>query len=57
MTLESLREHARPLIADYKLPRELVLGTVPRNGAGKLQKHLLRAALDVGVAPAASGAS
>ena len=45
VTLEALREHARPLIADYKLPRELIVGTVPRNGAGKLQKHLLRDAL------------
>jgi fatty-acyl-CoA synthase/feruloyl-CoA synthase len=41
-TLEELREHCRPLIADYKLPRELVLAAVPRNATGKLQKHLVR---------------
>lgn len=41
-SLDSLREHCRPLIADYKIPRDLVLGAVPRNATGKVQKHLLR---------------
>jgi fatty-acyl-CoA synthase len=42
-TLDALREHCRPLIADYKLPRELVLGPVPRNPGGKVQKNVVRA--------------
>ena len=41
-TLPDLREHCRTRIADYKLPRALILGPVPRNAAGKLQKQLLR---------------
>jgi fatty-acyl-CoA synthase len=40
--LPSLREHCRGLIADYKLPHELVLGEVPRNATGKILKHVLR---------------
>jgi fatty-acyl-CoA synthase len=43
LTAEMLREHCRPLIADYKIPREVVFGPVLRNATGKLQKHLLRA--------------
>jgi fatty-acyl-CoA synthase/feruloyl-CoA synthase len=42
LTLDRLREHCRPLIADYKIPRDIVLGPVPRNSTGKLQKHVLR---------------
>jgi acyl-CoA synthetase (AMP-forming)/AMP-acid ligase II len=44
--LEDLREHCSGLIADYKLPREVVIGDVPRNHAGKLQKHTVRALFD-----------
>ncbi|WP_067671436.1 class I adenylate-forming enzyme family protein [Nocardia miyunensis] len=44
-TLDQLRAHCLPLIADYKLPRELILGPVPRNAGGKVQKYLLRAQL------------
>jgi fatty-acyl-CoA synthase len=39
---EAVREHCRSLIADYKVPRAVFFGPVPRNAAGKLQKHLLR---------------
>ncbi|MFE5702769.1 class I adenylate-forming enzyme family protein [Rhodococcus koreensis] len=42
-SLEKLRKHCSGLIADYKLPREVVIGDVPRNHAGKLQKHAVRA--------------
>lgn len=37
-----LREHCRERIAGYKIPRTVHFGVVPRNAAGKLQKHLLR---------------
>jgi fatty-acyl-CoA synthase len=39
--LSQLRAHCAPLIADYKIPRKLVFGDVPRIGAGKIQKHLI----------------
>ncbi|RWA18793.1 hypothetical protein MELE44368_03935 [Mycolicibacterium elephantis DSM 44368] len=32
-------------LADFKVPREVIFGAVPRNGAGKVQKHLLRHAV------------
>ncbi|KAA9160503.1 long-chain fatty acid--CoA ligase [Amycolatopsis acidicola] len=41
-TLESIREHCRARIADYKLPRELRLAEIPRTPSGKIQKHLIR---------------
>jgi fatty-acyl-CoA synthase len=41
-TLEELRRHCATLIADYKAPRMLRLAEIPRNPAGKIQKHLLR---------------
>jgi fatty-acyl-CoA synthase/feruloyl-CoA synthase len=49
LTLEELREHCRPLIADYKLPHDLVIAAIPRNASGKILKHRLRAEV---VAPA-----
>jgi len=42
LTLEELREHCRPLIADYKIPRRLFLGPIPRNASGKILKFRLR---------------
>lgn len=46
VSLESLQEHLRPLLAGYKIPKRLeVMPTLPRNPMGKLQKHLLRAQL------------
>lgn len=45
-SLESIQRHLRPLLAGYKIPRRLeVMPALPRNPMGKLQKHLLRAAL------------
>jgi fatty-acyl-CoA synthase/feruloyl-CoA synthase len=48
LTLDELRAHCAARIADNKIPRELVLAPVPRNGAGKVQKHLLRKAIAAG---------
>lgn len=42
LSVETVREHCRSLIADYKIPREVVFGPVPRNASGKLLKHMLR---------------
>lgn len=42
LTLETLREYCRPLIADYKIPRKLVIGPIPRNASGKILKYRLR---------------
>jgi len=42
LTLEELREHCRPLIADYKIPRRMVIDVVPRNASGKILKYQLR---------------
>lgn len=41
-TLDSIRAHCSGRVADYKIPREIVFAEIPRNGAGKIQKHLLR---------------
>lgn len=43
-TLEPLdvQSYCRSRIADYKIPRIVLFGEVPRNAAGKLQKRLLR---------------
>ncbi|WLP91633.1 AMP-binding protein [Gordonia sp. NB41Y] len=43
VTLESLRAFAAEYISDYKLPRELVIRSIPRNPSGKILKHVLRA--------------
>jgi fatty-acyl-CoA synthase len=42
LTPASMRQHCSRRIADYKIPREFIFAVVPRNGAGKVQKHLLR---------------
>ncbi|MFC0529108.1 class I adenylate-forming enzyme family protein [Phytohabitans kaempferiae] len=42
LTLDELRAHCAELIADYKLPRELIFGPVPRNPSGKILKRVLR---------------
>ncbi|MEO7132034.1 MAG: o-succinylbenzoate--CoA ligase, partial [Dermatophilaceae bacterium] len=42
LTLEDLRTFGRDLIADYKLPRDLILDEIPRNPSGKILKHRLR---------------
>lgn len=41
---DSLRQHCRSRIAEYKIPRVIIFGPVPRNSTGKLQKQLLREA-------------
>ncbi|OLL73447.1 Long-chain-fatty-acid--CoA ligase [Pseudonocardia sp. Ae168_Ps1] len=45
VTLDELREHCATRLSSYKVPRDLVLATIPRNASGKAQKHLLRAAV------------
>ncbi|MCV7412572.1 class I adenylate-forming enzyme family protein [Mycobacterium florentinum] len=42
VTPASIRQYCASRIADYKIPREFIFAVVPRNGGGKLQKHLLR---------------
>lgn len=42
LTLEQLRNHCLTLIADYKVPRQLFLGAVPRNPSGKILKYQIR---------------
>ena len=42
ITLESLREFAAEYVADYKLPRELIIREIPRNPSGKILKHVIR---------------
>lgn len=45
-TLEGLRAWMEPLIARYKIPRELVLvAQLPRTPSGKVTKHVLQAEL------------
>jgi len=48
-TLEAVREYLRTRLADYKLPRELHIGSVPRTPSGKIQKHLVRQTLSKGI--------
>ncbi|MGH3262943.1 MAG: class I adenylate-forming enzyme family protein, partial [Trebonia sp.] len=43
VTLEELDAHLRPLLAGYKIPRQLlVVGELPRNSSGKVLKRTLR---------------
>ena len=42
LTLAQLREHCRPLIADYKIPRRMEITSIPRNASGKILKYQLR---------------
>lgn len=48
-TLDGLRAYLGSRIADYKLPRELHIGSVPRTPSGKIQKHLVRQTLSKGI--------
>jgi fatty-acyl-CoA synthase len=46
LTLEELREFAKPLLAKYKLPLRLhVVDSLPRNPAGKVLKFVLKESL------------
>jgi fatty-acyl-CoA synthase len=47
LTAASMRQHCGRRIADYKIPREFIFAVIPRNGAGKVQKYLLRDKLSV----------
>ena len=47
LTLESLRDWSRKQIALYKVPHALLIHSIPRNPSGKIQKHILRAELDL----------
>lgn len=51
VSLDALRVTAGKLISDYKLPRELVIGEIPRNPSGKIMKHKLREQLQHTTAP------
>jgi malonyl-CoA/methylmalonyl-CoA synthetase len=43
LTLAELQEYARERLASYKLPRELrLIGSLPRNAMGKVQKGILK---------------
>jgi fatty-acyl-CoA synthase len=42
--LEEIRRHCSHYIADYKLPRDLIVAEIPRNANGKVMKPLLREA-------------
>jgi len=46
VSLEGLRGFASEFIADYKLPRAMVIRSLPRNQSGKILKHVLRAELE-----------
>ena len=44
LALEELQGYARGELAGFKIPRRLeIIDALPRNGAGKIQKHMLRA--------------
>lgn len=46
LTLADVREFCAERISSYKLPHDLVIHSIPRNASGKIQKHLLREALE-----------
>lgn len=50
LTLDEARAHCRTLVADYKVPHDLVVASIPRNASGKVLKNRVREI--VGGAPA-----
>ena len=46
ITLQELRAFGADRLSGYKLPRELIVRSIPRNPSGKVLKHLLRADLE-----------
>jgi acyl-CoA synthetase (AMP-forming)/AMP-acid ligase II len=46
VTLQELRDFGAGKLTGYKLPRELILRSIPRNPSGKVLKHVLRADLE-----------
>jgi fatty-acyl-CoA synthase len=45
ISLQELRDFGADKLTSYKLPRELVIRSIPRNPSGKVLKHVLRADL------------
>jgi acyl-CoA synthetase (AMP-forming)/AMP-acid ligase II len=43
VTLADIKDFCADKIARYKIPHDLVIGTIPRNPSGKILKHELRA--------------
>lgn len=50
VTLDDVRTFCRGRIADYKIPHDVRIGSIPRNPSGKILKHRLREA-HVGAQP------
>jgi acyl-CoA synthetase (AMP-forming)/AMP-acid ligase II len=46
ITLEELRDFGADRLSGYKLPRELIVRSIPRTPSGKALKHVLRAELE-----------
>jgi fatty-acyl-CoA synthase len=46
ITLQELRNFGADRLTSYKLPRELIVRSIPRNPSGKVLKHVLRADLE-----------
>lgn len=43
LTLAELQQFCSDKISRYKIPHDMVVGTIPRNPSGKILKHQLRA--------------
>jgi acyl-CoA synthetase (AMP-forming)/AMP-acid ligase II len=52
ITLQELRDFGADRLTGYKLPRELILRSIPRTPSGKVLKHILRADLEKDSPPA-----
>jgi acyl-CoA synthetase (AMP-forming)/AMP-acid ligase II len=48
ITLADVRAFLRDRLSGYKIPHDVVTGTIPRNPSGKILKHELRAAVSQG---------
>jgi acyl-CoA synthetase (AMP-forming)/AMP-acid ligase II len=46
ISLQELRDFGADKLTGYKLPRELLIRSIPRNASGKVVKHVLRADLE-----------
>lgn len=45
-TIDEVRTWSLAQLSDYKIPHRLIVHPIPRNLSGKVQKHVLRAALE-----------
>jgi acyl-CoA synthetase (AMP-forming)/AMP-acid ligase II len=45
ITLDDVRAFLRDRLTGYKIPRDVITGTIPRNSSGKILKHKLREAV------------